>query len=180
LLEGEQVLSGQPDVLLLGHAVLAAEVAPVGDRHPQVAERPAERVGDEGACSGGHGSNLASLCLRCGRRCCLPVGAATLPAGGAPPVSLRAIRGVLRWRCPRRPRATGLGALRVAGGVALAASALAAGVPAAWSQDPRATPPALTVVTLNVLHGGAFSGLSGNDEHLEERLALAIPALRGL
>jgi len=95
-------------------------------------------------------------------------------------VSLRAIRGVLRWRCPRRPRATGLGALRVAGGVALAASALAAGVPAAWSQDPRATPPALTVVTLNVLHGGAFSGLSGNDEHLEERLALTIPALRGL
>jgi endonuclease/exonuclease/phosphatase family metal-dependent hydrolase len=48
------------------------------------------------------------------------------------------------------------------------------------TQGPAAAPPTLTVVTLNVLHGGVFSGLTGRDEHLEERLALAIPALHAL
>ncbi len=37
LLEGQHVIAGQPDVLLLGHAVLTAQVAAVGDREPQVA-----------------------------------------------------------------------------------------------------------------------------------------------
>jgi endonuclease/exonuclease/phosphatase family metal-dependent hydrolase len=99
-----------------------------------------------------------------------------------PVVSPRATRGVLERRRPRL-RAIGLGPLWVALGVALAATRGAAappGAPATPGPDPGAPPPALTVVTLNVLHGGAFSGLSGHDEHLEERLALTIPALRGL
>ena len=49
LLEGEDVVAGQPDVLLLGHAVLAAQVAAVGDREPQVAQRAIERVADHGS-----------------------------------------------------------------------------------------------------------------------------------
>ena len=40
--------------------------------------------------------------------------------------------------------------------------------------------PTVTVVTLNVLHGGAFSGRTGRDEHLEERFGLVVPALRAL
>jgi hypothetical protein len=47
LLEGEQVLLRQPDVLRLGHAVAAAQVAPVGDAQPQAPQRTAERVADE-------------------------------------------------------------------------------------------------------------------------------------
>jgi endonuclease/exonuclease/phosphatase family metal-dependent hydrolase len=39
-------------------------------------------------------------------------------------------------------------------------------------------PPALTYVTLNLLHGGFLSGLSGRDEHLEQRLGLVIRELR--
>ena len=44
LLEGEQVLPGQPRHALGRHAVRAAEVAPVGDRDPQVADGTAEGV----------------------------------------------------------------------------------------------------------------------------------------
>ena len=56
LLEGQEVLAWEPDVLLLGHAVLAAEVAAVRHRDPQVAERPVEGVRDERAWGhGGHG-----------------------------------------------------------------------------------------------------------------------------
>ena len=43
LLEREDVLARQPDVLLLRHAVLAAQVAPVGHRDAEVPERAAER-----------------------------------------------------------------------------------------------------------------------------------------
>src|SRR5262249_59635454 len=48
LLEGEQVLALEPDVLLLRHAVLAAEVAAVGDREAQVAEGTVETISDNG------------------------------------------------------------------------------------------------------------------------------------
>lgn len=40
------------------------------------------------------------------------------------------------------------------------------------------SPPALTYVTLNLLHGGFLSGLTGHDEHLEQRLGLVIRELR--
>jgi endonuclease/exonuclease/phosphatase family metal-dependent hydrolase len=40
------------------------------------------------------------------------------------------------------------------------------------------TPPALTYVTLNLLHGGFLSGLTGHDNHLEQRLGLVISELR--
>ena len=44
LLEAQQVGARQPDVLRLGHAVEAAEVAAVGHRHAQRAQRPVEGV----------------------------------------------------------------------------------------------------------------------------------------
>jgi hypothetical protein len=44
LLEGEEVPSTEPGVLLLRHAVLAAEVAPVRHRHPEAPERASEHV----------------------------------------------------------------------------------------------------------------------------------------
>ena len=46
LLEVEDVLPRQPRIVGLGHAVLAAQVAPVGDRHPQAAQRTAEAIQD--------------------------------------------------------------------------------------------------------------------------------------
>ena len=46
LLEVQHVLARQPHVLLLRHAVLAAQVAAVGDRQPQVPQRTAEAVED--------------------------------------------------------------------------------------------------------------------------------------
>ncbi|MPL99900.1 hypothetical protein SDC9_46121 [bioreactor metagenome] len=46
LLEGEQLLLRQ-ELHVLGHAVAAAKVATVGDRHPQIGDRSCERV-DEG------------------------------------------------------------------------------------------------------------------------------------
>ena len=52
LLELEQVRARQPDVLLLGHAVVAAQVAPVRHREAQVAERAAEAVRE------GHGRSI--------------------------------------------------------------------------------------------------------------------------
>ena len=45
-LEVQDVLARQPEVLLFGHAVPAAQVAPVGDREAQVPERPAVDVGN--------------------------------------------------------------------------------------------------------------------------------------
>ena len=44
LLEMQDVLARQPDVVVLRHAVFATEVAPIGDREPQVAQRPAEGI----------------------------------------------------------------------------------------------------------------------------------------
>ena len=44
LLEVEQILARQPHVVLLRHAVTAAEVAAVGDRQAQVAQRTVESV----------------------------------------------------------------------------------------------------------------------------------------
>ena len=44
LLEVQHVLARQPDVVVLRHAVFAAQVAAVGDRQPQVAQRPAEAI----------------------------------------------------------------------------------------------------------------------------------------
>ena len=46
LLEVQQVFARQPLILGLRHAVLAAEVAAVGDRQPEIAERPGENVLD--------------------------------------------------------------------------------------------------------------------------------------
>ena len=40
LLELQDVLARQPDVVLLGHAVLAAQVAAIGDRQPEIGQRP--------------------------------------------------------------------------------------------------------------------------------------------
>lgn len=40
------------------------------------------------------------------------------------------------------------------------------------------TPAALRVVTFNLLHGGPASGLSGDDDHLDDRLALVARELR--
>src|SRR3989442_14484040 len=48
LLEVEDLLSRQPDVLLFGHAVAAAQVAPIGDRDPEVSERTLARVAEPG------------------------------------------------------------------------------------------------------------------------------------
>src|SRR5712692_5156111 len=46
LLEVEDLLAREPDVVLLGHAVLAAQVASVGDRDAEVPERPTVGVVD--------------------------------------------------------------------------------------------------------------------------------------
>ena len=43
-LEVQDILPRQPLVLGFGHAVFAAQVAPVGDRQPEVAERAPQRV----------------------------------------------------------------------------------------------------------------------------------------
>ena len=43
-LEVQHVLAGQPHVVLLRHAVFAAEVAAVGDRQPQVLQRTAQLI----------------------------------------------------------------------------------------------------------------------------------------
>ena len=48
-LKGQQFLPWQPDVLLLRHAVVAAQVAPVGHRDAQAAQRPAKLVGERAA-----------------------------------------------------------------------------------------------------------------------------------
>ena len=44
LLEVQDVLARQPHVLFLRHAVLAAEVAAVGDRQPQVFQRTVQEI----------------------------------------------------------------------------------------------------------------------------------------
>jgi len=52
---------------------------------------------------------------------------------------------------------------------------------AALAPDARADPPRpLVFVTLNLLHGGVTSGLTGRDDDLERRLALVVDELRAL
>src|SRR5437867_3828859 len=46
LLEVEDLVARKPGVFLLRHAVAATQVAAVGDRHAQAAERPAQGIGD--------------------------------------------------------------------------------------------------------------------------------------
>ena len=72
-------------------------------------------------------------------------------------------------------------------GRALIAGAAALGVLVVGSGDcapepPRdpAPPPVLRVITFNLLHGGIFSELTGDDAALEERLRLAVAGLRAL
>jgi endonuclease/exonuclease/phosphatase family metal-dependent hydrolase len=70
-------------------------------------------------------------------------------------------------------------------GRALIAAAAALGILGAGSGDPPEpardpAPPTLRFVTFNLLHGGIFSELTGNDAALEERLALTVAGLRAL
>ena len=74
LLEGQDLVARQERVVLpedlLGHAIGAPEVAPVGDRDAQVAHRPTERVGRSGpAVEGRRGIHRAhgSRGTACGR-----------------------------------------------------------------------------------------------------------------
>jgi endonuclease/exonuclease/phosphatase family metal-dependent hydrolase len=67
-------------------------------------------------------------------------------------------------------------ALIVAGG-ALGILAASAG---AIALDPAPPPLTLRFVTLNLLHGGIFSELHGDDDALEERFALVVEGLRAL
>jgi endonuclease/exonuclease/phosphatase family metal-dependent hydrolase len=60
-------------------------------------------------------------------------------------------------------------------GLALAVALTGTALPAA-----AATMAPLTAVTFNLLHGGATSGLTGDDQDLELRLAMAIEELRRL
>jgi endonuclease/exonuclease/phosphatase family metal-dependent hydrolase len=60
-------------------------------------------------------------------------------------------------------------------GLALAVALAVTAIPAA-----AATAAALTAVTFNLLHGGATSGLTGDDRELELRLAMAADELRRL
>ena len=48
LLEVQHVFARQPVVVVLGHAVRAAQVAPVGDRQAEVAQGTAEEIGEAG------------------------------------------------------------------------------------------------------------------------------------
>jgi hypothetical protein len=50
--EGEEVFAGKPDILLFWHAILAAQVAAICNRQPQIAEGSAKGVGDEPLISG--------------------------------------------------------------------------------------------------------------------------------
>src|SRR2546427_2206415 len=45
---------------------------------------------------------------------------------------------------------------------------------------PRAAPPPLTTLTINLPHGGITSELVGRDQHLEERLTMVVRELRTL
>lgn len=64
----------------------------------------------------------------------------------------------------------------------LAAALLLAGAGASSARAEVAAgrPPALRYLTLNLLHGGLLSGLTGNDQDLEERLAMVAADLRAL
>ena len=66
----------------------------------------------------------------------------------------------------------------IAGGAALGIFAI---VPGTIAPDlRRRRPVTLRFVTFNLLHGGIFSELSGDDDGLEERFRLAVDGLRAL
>jgi endonuclease/exonuclease/phosphatase family metal-dependent hydrolase len=73
---------------------------------------------------------------------------------------------------------------RVCGALIAAAAALGllGADPSAVASDPTPRPPPHTLrfVTFNLLHGGIFSELSGDDDGLEDRLRLAVEGLRAL
>ena len=74
---------------------------------------------------------------------------------------------------------------RIGGALILAAAALGllgagSGSLAPEPPPPRPAPLTLRFVTFNLLHGGIFSELSGDDEGLEDRLRLAIAGLRAV
>ena len=70
-----------------------------------------------------------------------------------------------------------LGALAVGLGLGV----LSSGGAAAERAEPVTGPaPALTYVTLNVLHGGVLSGLTGRDQDLERRLEIVAEELAAL
>ena len=63
----------------------------------------------------------------------------------------------------------------------LGLGALSSGGAAAERAEPVTGPaPALTYVTLNVLHGGVLSGLTGRDQDLERRLEIVAEELAAL
>jgi endonuclease/exonuclease/phosphatase family metal-dependent hydrolase len=73
----------------------------------------------------------------------------------------------------------GIGALLVAGAALGVLGAPGTG-PGSIAPDPVPPPLTLRFVTLNLLHGGIFSELTGDDEALEERLRYAASELRAL
>ena len=58
LVERQNRLAGQPDVVHLGHAVRAPQIATIGDRDPQTAQRSAETVDP------GHGATSDARSMR--------------------------------------------------------------------------------------------------------------------
>jgi endonuclease/exonuclease/phosphatase family metal-dependent hydrolase len=69
----------------------------------------------------------------------------------------------------------GRGLLRAAAVLLMAAFCLRT----AFAQVSQAPPP-LRFVTFNLLHGGVLSGITGKNQHLDERLAIAAEGLRAL
>lgn len=66
------------------------------------------------------------------------------------------------------------------GGFVAAALLLLALFPEAACGAAAEAPPPLRVVTFNLFHGGAFSGLNGDDRDLERRLQMVLEELRAL
>jgi hypothetical protein len=56
--ECQNVFARKPDVIVLGHAVLAPQVAPVGDRDPEAPQGAAKSIDN------GHEANIMTELLR--------------------------------------------------------------------------------------------------------------------
>jgi endonuclease/exonuclease/phosphatase family metal-dependent hydrolase len=65
-------------------------------------------------------------------------------------------------------------------GIGLALVLIVLGIPSTGASDAVPEPGLLRVVSYNVHHGGAFSGLTGRDDDLETRLQITIDELRAL